>query len=186
MFKRFIASLLSIPLLVSFGLMFLGTASEIQAQTLIPLTTPVPLPATLLHTTKGVETTLASVLKEKGKDRYYLVHLWSPSCGACVPEMKQLDKIQTALSQQGFTLVAIAQDPNGNFTVPAFSRRHEINTIDSYIDEKATMIKTLRPAGLPTTYLTTPDGLIIAYHEGAMDWGHMGAMASLSPSTTIH
>ncbi len=185
MFKRLIASLLYSLCLVSCGFMFLGTVTGVQAQALIPLATPVPLPATLLHTIKGGETTLASVLKEKGKDHYYLVHLWSPSCRACVPEMKQLDKIQMALSKQGFTLVSIAQDPNGTFTVPAFSQRHEIKTIDSYIDERASMIKSLRPAGLPTTYLTTPDGLIIAYHEGSMDWEHIGAMASASPATTI-
>ncbi|MFA6280801.1 MAG: TlpA disulfide reductase family protein [Bdellovibrionales bacterium] len=180
MFKRLIASILSIALLVSFGLMFFCMGAAAQAQTLVPVETPVPLPSTLLHTGKGVETTLANVLQEKGKSHYYLIHLWAPSCRACVPEMKQLDKIQTSLSKQGFTLVSIAQDPNGSFTVPAFERRHEITTINSYIDEKASMIRTLRPAGLPTTYLATPDGLIIAFHEGAMDWEHMGALKTAS------
>jgi len=151
----------------------LASASA-QEGALVPLASPIKLPPILLSTVGGTDSSLETVIKEKGGDRYYLIHLWSPACRACVDEMKQLDRIQEALGRQGFALLAIAQDANGSFTVPAFSRRHEIETIESHIDKRGSMLAALKPAGLPTTYLTTPDGWIIAYHEGAMDWERMG------------
>jgi thiol-disulfide isomerase/thioredoxin len=177
MFRPPFAILLSLWLV--FSLPTAGLCATAGAgQALVPLQAPIALPSVLLQTTAERETTLADVMKEGGKDHYYLLHLWAPKCRACIPEMEQLDKIQGSLAKQGFVLLAVAQDSNGSFTVPAFAKRYDIKTIDSYIDKQAALLNKLQPAGLPTTYLVTPDGLVIASHEGSMDWQ---AMASAAP-----
>ncbi|HAX92097.1 MAG TPA: hypothetical protein DCY07_07840 [Rhodospirillaceae bacterium] len=171
------ARLLSVGPLILLVFVALAGAGSVAAQNLIPLAKPVKLPPALLHLPDQPETSLESVMKKSGQDRYYLLHLWAPSCAACIPEMRQLDKIHEGLAQQGFTVLFVAQDSSGNFTVPAFSRRHDIATISSYIDKRATLLNYLQPAGLPATYLTTPDGWIIAYHVGSLDWKQMATMA---------
>lgn len=175
MFPLLFATLLSALRTFSLvaGVFFITTApalADVQEGGFVKFDSPHPLPPMVLHDVSGQETTLSSVMKAMPQQAFILLHLWSPSCRICVNEIRAIDKVRASLAQQNMIVVSLAQDPNGLNTVPAFARRQDIGTDGLFIDKSLTAMRTLRPVGVPTTYIVSQAGSILAMHEGAIEW----------------
>jgi len=163
--------------LCAFSLLWLGFAATPAlaeaplSPTFQPLPAPIPVPALIVQDLTGREMTLAALIRKKKETTPTLVlHLWAPSCGPCQPEMRELDAALPRLTAQGIGVIALAQDPDGSVTVPAFARRYGIKNLPLYIDRARTALMRLPPHGTPTSYLIGDKGEIIAKKEGGLDW----------------
>ncbi len=150
---------------------FFATASLAQdLGGFVKFQNPVPLPSILLNSLEGQETNLSELLDRRESKGYVLLHLWSPSCPRCIAELKQLEKARDSLLKQNMIVYSVAEDPNGLTTVPAFLRRHDLQAVGIYVDTGLTGMRTLRPAGVPVTYIISPSKQIEAYHQGPFKW----------------
>lgn len=139
-----------------------------------------PLPSVVVQDAKGRTTTLKEILAEKkGTARLVLLHLWAPYCPPCVREMQQLDSLWPKLREKGVEIIILAQDPDGEITVPAFARRREIRVLPLFIDKERQALKSLASAGIPITYMLDTEGRMTFAHEGPLDWG--GWLETLTP-----
>lgn len=128
------------------------------------------LPPAMIQQSGGSKRALSDIMGTVPADHRRLIHLWAPHCPPCHAEMRALDKAAPSLKARGVTVVAIAQDPDGKITVPAFALRHGLKTLDLYLDSTRTLQMTLSPQGLPVTYLVSAEGTILGEHLGALDW----------------
>ncbi len=156
------------------GLLLFFTASPALAEkaaVFLPLPTAAPLPSLVLRDGKGGQTLLNDLLREKNLGfRSVILHLWAPNCLPCVPEMQALDAAWPALQASGVEVIALAQDPDGTVTVPAFARRLEIRHLPLYVDTERRALKGLQSRFLPVSYLLDGEGKAAALHEGPLDW----------------
>lgn len=137
--------------------------------------TPVALPQTLVAPLQGNKLVLADIVKPSASEPTVLVHLWAPNCAPCAQEMKALDSAARALQQKGLRVIAVAQDPDGPISVPAFVKRYSLSTINAVVDTTRQLQMALAPQGLPVTYLLSAKGEIIAEHLGPVDWHALAA-----------
>ena len=136
----------------------------------IQLEKPAKLPDILMHCPKARPTNLAQDLKARAQGRPVLLHLWAPFCKACGPEMKAIDAQYRRLTDEGAVIMTLAEDPHADVTVPAFAQRNGILNLELCSDPRGTVIVPSAAPVLPTTYLVSPDGHVLAVHEGPMDW----------------
>lgn len=167
-----LATLLCLSCLFSvlMGVFFATAAWAQDLGGFVKVQNPISLPSILLKSLEGQETSLADLLDKRESKGYALLHLWSPSCPRCIDELKQLEKARDSLLKQNMIVYSVAEDTNGLTTVPAFLRRHDLQAVGVYVDTGLTGMRTLRPAGVPVTYIISPSKQIEAYYQGPFKW----------------
>jgi len=171
MFKTLFATPLSFFCLFSiFVSVFFATDLYAQEKSFTEIENQIILPSLLIKDLNGREIMLNQILAEKATQGIVLLHLWSPSCGECIMEIRKIDKIKESLNKKGMPIISIAEDRHGKRTVPAFIRRQAIDKKDIYIDENINLMKILKTPGVPTTYIVSTNGKVIAIHVGAINW----------------
>ncbi len=172
MFTPSFATLLSRFLVFSCLIVsFSATAAQTPIVTEFqPFNPPRKLPNAVVTPVKGNKLVLADSVKPDEGEHTVLLHLWAPNCPPCYAEMQTLDASAHALHEKGFRIIALAEDPDGLITVPAFTKRYEIRHLNMLIDTNRAVSMALQPEGLPTTYLLSANGDIIGEHIGPVDW----------------
>lgn len=171
--------------LCAFFMLWLGFSTPAYAAEpaamFLPLPSPQPLPALVVRELSGREWGLAELVKKMRQntpgETTLVLHLWATNCGPCQPEMRAIDEALPQIEQQGLKIIALAQDPDGSVTVPAFIKRHGIKRLPLYIDPTQLATKRLAPRGLPTSYLIDTQDRITAIHTGSIEWNRPDLLA---------
>lgn len=120
---------------------------------------------------KGDKFPLRDLVQREGTaNGFILLHLWAPNCPPCHAEMKELDATQALLAGKGLKVIPIAEDPDGLVSVPSFSIRHSLKNLNLAVDTTRSLMRGLRPTGIPVTYFVLPDGKIVGEHTGPVRW----------------
>ncbi len=159
-----------------FCLLFFATPCPAKSpEGFLPLPEPKALPSLVLRNEKGEQKLLSELLREKApQTRQIILHLWAPRCPPCIREMQALDAAWPALHASGVEVIALAQDPDGVITVPAFAQRQEIRHLPLYVDTERLVLKGLESPFLPISYILDEGSRVVALHKGPLDWAFIG------------
>ena len=69
------------------------------------------------------------------------------------------------------TIVAVANDPQGQEVVKPFAEAHNL-PFPILLDEKNSLVTQLGLPGIPTSYLLDQQGRIVLYEVGQRNWNH--------------
>jgi thiol-disulfide isomerase/thioredoxin len=104
------------------------------------------------------------------RGRIVLLNLWATWCAPCIDEMPALERLQTALGGDGFTVVAVSIDRQGRRLVEPFLQRLNLSRLPVYLDPSGGVARALAVPGLPTTVLIDRDGRELGRIAGTAPW----------------
>ena len=127
----------------------------------------------------GSDTSLAAFA-----GRTVLVNLWATWCVPCREEMPALDRLQSAMSGDDFTVIAINVDVRNEERARAFLAEIGVENLGFYADPSLGVFNDLKGRGLafglPTTLLVDGKGCRIGVLEGPAVWDSDDAKALVS------
>jgi len=74
-------------------------------------------------------------------------------------------------AHRGFTIVAVASDPQGREVVGPFAEAHNL-PFPILLDVQNSLAAQLELPGIPTSYLLDQQGRIVLREVGQRDWNH--------------
>ena len=80
-----------------------------------------------------------------------------------------MERLHRSMTGRGLVVLAVAQDDGGKAPVKQFVRRMKI-TFPVALDPKQTAGGSFGVRDLPSTFLISPDGAVIAAVKGGVDW----------------
>jgi thiol-disulfide isomerase/thioredoxin len=104
------------------------------------------------------------------RGRIVLLNLWATWCAPCIDEMPALDRLQTALGGDAFTVVALSIDRQGRRLVEPFLQRLNLSRLPVYLDPSGAVARSLGVPGLPTSVLIDRDGRELGRISGTAPW----------------
>ena len=102
-------------------------------------------------------------------DSITLVNFWATWCPPCLKELPGMDKLQTALEEDGLDVVAISLDRGGLKKAYGFWRRADMQ-MGLYADPDKDLALEMGVIGLPVTAILGPDGREIGRLIGEAEW----------------
>ncbi len=99
-----------------------------------------------------------------------LVNLWATWCTPCVAELPELDRLQGKLKDNHFKVVAISMDRDDPKKVKKFLEDREADNLEFFWDRDRELASKWSYAGLPTSYLVSREGDILARWDGPQAW----------------
>jgi thiol-disulfide isomerase/thioredoxin len=96
------------------------------------------------------------------------VNFWATWCEPCRDEMPSLARLQAALADRPFTVLAVNLDEPVS-RIKKFLARTPLD-FPVLLDRDAAVAKAWRARILPATYLVGRDGRIRQVHFGELDW----------------
>ena len=100
-----------------------------------------------------------------------LVDFWKTTCGACIEELPDVIRVQTALGPRGFTFVGLSgdtgDDPVG--LVNYYLRSYPVNYPIAMMNPSVPYLLTGGPIGYPTKVLIDREGRIVGQYLGGHD-----------------
>jgi peroxiredoxin len=102
------------------------------------------------------------------RGKVVLVNFWATWCEPCRDEMPSLARLQAALADRPFTVLAVNLDEPVS-RIRKFIARTPLN-FPVLLDRDAVVAKAWRARILPATYLVGRDGRIRQVHFGELDW----------------
>jgi len=114
------------------------------------------------------------------RGRVVLVNLWATWCGPCVEEMPSLDRLQGKLGA-ALTVLAISEDRTGESAVAPFLAKLDAPHLAVFLDPGNGAIKAFGVRGLPTSFLVSRDGRVLAMLEGSTAWDNPEMIARIQP-----
>ena len=130
----------------------------------LAFTPATPVPPVALPDLNGQPRTLA----EFG-GRFVLLNFWATWCPPCVKELPSMDDLYTQFRANGFEVVAIASDQEGESIVRPFNERLSIG-FTILLDVTGKVSTSFGARELPTSFLLNPQGQVIAAARGESDW----------------
>ncbi len=135
---------------------------------------PAPHPGSPAPELQGVDLEGREVNLEDFRGRVVLLNVWATWCPPCVEEMPSMQRLQDALQDQPFDIVAVSIDQGADREAV---RRH----IRDFVDELGLTFTVLhgsptevrqryQVAGIPETFLIDQDGVIQDRVLGAAEW----------------
>lgn len=136
---------------------------------------PRPLPATLRFVRgDGQAMTLGDL-----RGRAILLNVWATWCAPCRDEMPALDRLQAALGNEGFEVVALSIDRQGVSAVEPFYRQLGLRSLGIYVDPTGGAGRELGAVGIPTTLLIDREGMEVARKVGPAEWDSPGIAGAI-------
>lgn len=132
------------------------------------------LPAIEFVNDKGRPLTLAAF-----EGRTVILNIWATWCAPCRREMPTLDRLESQLGGDSFSVVALSVDRGGVAAVRAFFDELGIQHLKIYVDQTGDAGPSLRVTGLPTTLLIDPRGREIGRLIGPAEWDSPDMLAFL-------
>jgi thiol-disulfide isomerase/thioredoxin len=121
-------------------------------------------PADLNWTVETLEGQPVMMSQFKGKP--LVINFWATWCPPCRMEMPSLQNLYNATKDKGIEIIAITDEDvatvrpflaKNNYTFPIYIFRGRYPAM-------------FEPSGLPTTFIVSPEGNIVASHVGAAKW----------------
>ena len=167
------AAILFLCLFVWFSIA-LKTELKREKSPLAPLKIGETMPDFELPDSTGKSVKLSEMIRGK---KIVLINFWASWCGPCRLEMPTFEKLYTAQKNNGFTILAVAEDK-------------EREKLDQYLKEKPVsfpvltdrdglLSKKFKIEALPTTVLLDANGKIKQVHEGVQPYVEFSIQAEL-------
>lgn len=162
-------------LLLVGGSLYLGSASSSR-----PAYEPVKIaeiddlaPDFQLEDTAGNKVSLADL-----RGKVVLVNFWATWCPPCRAEMPSMEKLNAAMANEDFVMLAINVEENGRSVVPAFLQEtpHDFSVL---YDDQGVVQKQYGVYRFPESFVVRKDGVIDDKVLGAIDWAHPETIAYL-------
>lgn len=119
------------------------------------------------------------------RGRVTLVNFWASWCAPCVKELPSLDRLQAALGDEAFEVVAIAVEARGADYSREFLEKIGARGLRLNIDPNLRLASALGAgAGLPLTILYGRDGREIGRLRGDADWSSAEAKRLIEAAKT--
>lgn len=99
-----------------------------------------------------------------------VLNFWATWCAPCVRELPSLDRLADRLPADRFAVLALSNDRGGMKKVKPFLEKLAIARLEANLDPKSRLSRALKLRGLPTTFILTPDGQVVAKLEGIAEW----------------
>jgi thiol-disulfide isomerase/thioredoxin len=107
-----------------------------------------------------------------------VLNLWAPWCVPCLQEMPSLDRLAARLPED-FAVVAVTKDPVGDSPSQKTFGKMGLKRLKLFLDPDGKLEPEIGARGFPTTLILGPDGVPLAYREGAADWDSDAMVARL-------
>ena len=98
--------------------------------------------------------------------RPLILNFWSATCGMCVKELQEMQRLQAA-QPQAVDILAVNIDGADSNTLRAVASRGKL-TVPVAADQLGVTAERYRVSGTPTSYLIGRDGKIVARQEGVL------------------
>jgi thiol-disulfide isomerase/thioredoxin len=99
-----------------------------------------------------------------------LVVFWATWSTSCVNDLIALDELKKDFRKLPFEVIPISVDYLDNKTIDEYFKKHNIRHINSYHDRNNKLFKAFSVVGLPTSFLISFDGEVIASLQGNVNW----------------
>jgi peroxiredoxin len=109
------------------------------------------------------------VTLEQYRGRVVLLNLWATWCEPCRVEMPSLERLSRRLGSDGFRVVAVSIDEDGDAVVAAYARQLGLS-FDILHDRSAAIRLAYQATGVPESWVINRDGVIIKKVIGAAEW----------------
>jgi thiol-disulfide isomerase/thioredoxin len=129
------------------------------------LSPPLPIPKVSFIGPNGVSSTLG-----KFKGKVVIVNLWATWCGPCIKEMPSLERLAGKIDADKALVLVVSQDKGGTAIAKPFLDKLGITKLPTYFDPSNKLSRELAVRGLPTTFIISPNNMIIGRVEGAIEW----------------
>lgn len=155
------------------GSLYIGSASSSR-----PSYAPVklaeigdPAPGFQLEDTAGNKVSLADL-----RGKVVLVNFWATWCPPCRAEMPSMEKLNEAMAEDDFVMLAINVEENGRDVVPAFLKKtpHSFSVL---YDDQGVAQDVYGVYKFPESFVIRKDGVIDDKVIGAIDWAHPETIA---------
>lgn len=103
------------------------------------------------------------------KGKVVLLNFWATWCPPCKEELPALNRLQQALKNKGFVVIAVSTDRSAS-DAREFIRKNPANFIialDSNLDVSKNLYKVFM---IPSTFLIDKRGIIVKRYFGVQDW----------------
>jgi len=134
----------------------------------LPTTTSVVIgdvaPDFTLEDTKGNQVSLSGL-----RGKVVLVNFWATWCPPCIEEMPSMERLNEAMADEDFVLLAINTEKNGRSLVPAFLNKTPYNFPILY-DDKGDVQKKYGVYKFPESFIIRKDGTVDQKIIGPLDW----------------
>lgn len=133
---------------------------------------PAPAPDTPVQRLDGTAATLGDFRGE-----VVLLNFWATWCAPCLREMPSLERLEEALQDRPFRVVAVSTDRGGGAAVRPFLERLGLDDITILLDPRSRLAADMGLRGLPTTYVLDHEARVIGGMEGPAEWDSSEARA---------
>jgi peroxiredoxin len=149
------------------GVLPLGTAAtasdhRLQAMGMAKL----PATAAPDFTLPDLEGRQVSLHDYRGK--VVFLNFWATWCLPCREEMPAMERLHQAFQSQGLAILAVNLKESPD-KVKAFLDQHQLS-FTALLDGSGAVLRDYQVMGLPTTYLISREGTLLARGVGGRDW----------------
>ncbi len=115
------------------------------------------------------------------KGKTVLLNLWATWCVPCREEMPTLDRLQSMLGGDDFTVLALSLDQEGPIVVKEFYEELGLEHLGIYVDDRIRAPASLGVIGVPATLLIGADGREIGRKLGPAEWDSSEVISQIRP-----
>jgi peroxiredoxin len=154
-------------IVVTLGLLLFGTAATaserlFQAMGMAKLPGK-PAPDFTLPDLDGQQVSL-----QQYRGKVVFLNFWATWCIPCREEMPAMEQLHQTFQQQGLAILAVNLKESPD-KVKAFFDQYQLS-YTALLDESGSVFRDYQVMGLPTTYLISREGTLLARGVGGRDW----------------
>lgn len=102
------------------------------------------------------------------RGKVVFLNFWATWCIPCREEMPAMERLHQAFQAQGLAILAVDLKETPD-KVKAFFEQHRLS-FPALLDESGAVFRDYQVMGLPTTYLISREGTLLARGVGGRDW----------------
>ena len=126
-----------------------------------------------LGDTKGNQVSLSGL-----RGKVVMVNFWATWCPPCIEEMPSMERLNEAMADDDFVLLAINTENNGRSVVPPFLNKTPY-TFPILYDDKGDVQKQYGVYKFPESFIIHKDGTVDQKIIGPLDWSSPKTIAYL-------
>ncbi len=120
--------------------------------------------------------TAASIRLSDFRGKVVLLNFWATWCSPCRVEMPAMERLYQRHKTEGFAVLGISVDRQGAAVVTPFAKSFKL-TFPIGLDPRMDVAGSYGVVGLPSTFLISRTGSIVAIAVGAREWNGAAAHA---------
>jgi thiol-disulfide isomerase/thioredoxin len=104
------------------------------------------------------------------ENKTLLIVFWATWSAPCLQDLIALDDLKKDFRKLPFEIIPVSVDYQDSKNVFDFLFKNNIRHLKAYHDRKNKLFKAFSVVGLPTAFIITPEGEVIASMQGVVNW----------------